>query len=185
MWANARSLLVATTILIATTAVPLLAQPNAAGAVVDTAMAPLTWLVGEWEGTGFMQTPQGRQGAAVTERVESRLDGRVLIFEGIGRERAPDGTAGPVVHHALGVLTFDPDNARYAFRAYRDGQLMDPEASLADGIFTWSFTVPGGRVRYRLWTDSGEWLETGELSSDGATWRPFFEMRLRRTASGR
>lgn len=147
-------------------------------------MAPLGWLVGEWRGLGSMQTPAGRSTASVLEMVESRLEGRVLVIEGIGRDTAA-GAGGHVVHHAFAVLSYDPDAGRYAMRAFRDGRFVDAETRLGDGVFTWGFPVPGGRVRYHIRQDSGDWLETGEYSPDGTNWRQFFEMRLRRAAAPR
>ncbi|MGI8618433.1 MAG: hypothetical protein ACR2L6_05015 [Gemmatimonadaceae bacterium] len=145
-------------------------------------MKPLAWLIGEWEGEGSMQTRTGREVAAVREKVEGRLDGRVLVLEGIGREPAADG-AGRVVHHAFGVLSYDPEKREYVFRAFRDGGVINPVSRFAAGVFVWEFAVPGGRTRYLIREDNGEWLETGEYSADGSTWRKFFEMRLHRVGA--
>lgn len=161
------------------------AQRPGAGAAVDSAMAPLAWLVGEWEGTGTMQTRSGSEVASVHEKVEARLGGRVLLMEGVGREPNASG-AGRVVHHAFGVLSYDPEKREYIFRAFRDGGAINPVSRLADGVFTWEFEIPGGgRTRYVIRDDNGEWLETGEYSLDGSTWRKFFEMRLRRVGTPR
>lgn len=162
------------------------AQRPGAGAAVDSAMAPLAWLIGEWEGEGTMQTRTGREVAAVREKVESRLDGRILVMEGVGREPGA-GEAGRIVHHAFGVLSYDPEKREYILRAFRDGGAIDPVSRLEDSVFIWEFTIPGGsgRTRYLIRQDNGEWLETGEYSSDGTTWRKFFEMRLRRVGATR
>lgn len=162
-------------------AAPASAQVNTPARTVDSAMTPLAWLVGEWRGQGTMQTPAGRQIADVHERVESRLEGRVLVIEGIGR----DASSGQVAHHAFGVLSYDPDARRYAMRAFREGRFVDADTELNDGVFTWGFAVPGGRVRYHLRQEEGNWVETGEFSPDGATWRQFFEMRLNRASADR
>ena len=159
-------------------------QRPGAGAAADSAMASLAWLIGEWEGTGESRSPQGRSIATVRESVESRLNGRVLVIEGIGREPSADGT-GRVVHHAFGVLTYDPERSQYAFRALRDGGVVDAETSLADGVFTWGFPIPGGRIRFHIRQVDGEWHETGEYSADGTTWRKMLEMKLRRVAASR
>ena len=158
------------------------AQRPGAGAAVDSAMAPLAWLVGEWEGTGTMQSRTGAEVASVHEKVEGRLGGRVLIMEGIGREPSAD-RSGRVVHHAFGVLSYDPEKKQHLFRAFRDGGVVEAETSLVDGVFTWEIAIPNGRSRYRIRRDGEEWLETGEYSLDGSTWRKFFEMRLRRVPS--
>lgn len=158
------------------------AQRPGAGAAADSAMAPLAWLVGEWEGEGVSQTPTGRSAATVRETVESRLNGRVLVIEGVGREPSADGK-GRVVHHAFGLLTYDPEHGQYAFRALRDGGVIDAETSLADGVFTWGFSIPGGRIRFHIRQVDGEWHETGEYSADGAAWRKMLEMKLRRVGA--
>ena len=160
------------------------AQRPGAGEAADSAMAHLAWLAGEWEGEGESRSPQGRSVATVRESVESRLNGRVLVIEGIGREPSADGT-GRVVHHAFGVLTYDPERGQYAFRALRDGGVIDAETSLADGVFTWGFQIPGGRIRFHIRQVNGEWHETGEYSADGTTWRKMLEMKLRRVAASR
>lgn len=162
----------------------LAAQRPGAGAAADSAMAPLAWLVGEWEGEGESRSPQGRSVATVRESVESRLNGRVLVIEGIGREPSADGM-GRVVHHAFGILTYDPERKQYAFRALRDGGVVDAETSLADGVFTWGFEIPGGRIRFHIRQVNGEWHETGEYSAAGATWQKMLEMKLRRVAAAR
>lgn len=168
----------------ALSAVPLAAQAPDSGPAVDFAMAPLSWLIGEWEGEAESRSQAGRSIATVRESVEGRLNGRVLVIEGIGREPSADGT-GRVVHHAFGLLTYDPERKQYAFRALRDGGLIDAETSLADGVFTWGFPVPGGRIRFQIRQVGGEWHETGEYSADGSTWRKMLEMRLHRVGASR
>jgi hypothetical protein len=162
----------------------LAAQRPGAGAAADSAMVPLAWLIGEWEGQGESRSPQGQSFATVRESVESRLNGRVLVIEGIGREPSADGT-GRVVHHAFGVLTYDPERRQYSFRALRDGGVIDAETSLADGVFTWGFEIPGGRIRFHIRQVNGEWHETGEYSADRTTWRKMLEMKLRRVSASR
>lgn len=182
---HSRSVLVALPLLCGAVTMPLPAQIADARPIVDSAMAPLAWLVGEWRGPGTMQTRAGPQVADVLERVESRLDGRVLVIEGIGRDMAAGEGAGQVVHNAFALLSYDPDAGRYVMRAFREGRFVDADAELSDGVFTWGFAVPGGRVRYHIRHDAGNWLETGEFSPNGANWRQFFEMRLDRVAAAR
>jgi hypothetical protein len=167
--------------LVAVPPAPTSAQTDA-GAAVSAAMEPLAWLVGEWTGEGWNESASGRSTVLVTERVESRLEGRVLIVEGIGHAKEATESPGEVVHHALGVASYDPGRGHYVLLAFRDGRVVDAVTSLEDGTFVWGFDVPGGgQVRYRIRQDAGDWLETGDFSRDGgATWRPFFEMRLHR-----
>lgn len=147
------------------------------------AMEPLAWLVGDWEGEGWIQLgPAERQEFIQTEHVEPAFGGRILLVEGIGRGRVPDGE-GPIEHHAFGVLSWDAEENSYRFDTYRAGDRgVDADATLEEGVFTWGFDTPGGTVRFVLReTESGEWHETGAFSPDqGSTWNPFFEMTLAR-----
>ena len=160
------------------------AQRPGAGAAVDSAMAPLAWLIGEWEGEAVAFSRAGASPGTSRESVEGRLNGRVLIMEGIGREPSADGK-GRVVHHAAGFLTYDPERGRYVLRALSEGGVVDAEATLTDGVFTWGFQVPGGQIRYHIRQVNGEWHETGEYSADGTTWRKMLDMKLRRVAASR
>ncbi len=147
------------------------------------AMEPLAWLIGDWSGEGWIQLGPGeRHEFTQTEHVERTFGDRLLLVEGIGRARVPGGQ-GPIVHHAFAVLSWDDQRGTYRFDTYRAGENgVDAEAVHEDGVFTWSFDAPNGKVRFRIHeTEDGEWHETGQFSPDqGVTWHPFFEMRLRR-----
>jgi hypothetical protein len=151
------------------------------GQTAREAMAKLGFLVGRWEGQATMDMgPGAKHDVVQQETVEARLDGLLLVVEGTGRTKDD----GRLVHHALGVISFDPLAGRYRVAAYRqDGQSVDAVANfLEDGAFQWSFSVTGTRsVRYTIrQSEDGEWLETGEITHDGAAWLPFLEMRLKR-----
>ena len=67
------------------------------------AMKPFLPAVGKWRGEGWMQMGPGEPQRTVSEeRVESRLEGLVLVIEGLHHARNADGSAGRVVHNALG-----------------------------------------------------------------------------------
>src|SRR5262245_62100286 len=61
-------------------------------------MKKLDWFIGHWKGTGWIQMgPQGRREFTQTETVEAKLDGLVLVIEGLGKAKADGST----VHTAL------------------------------------------------------------------------------------
>ena len=146
------------------------------------AMQELAFMVGTWEGTSATRMGQGpAQEARGREVVRWRLDGLALLIE--GEFRALDASAdSPAVHQALGIITYDPDTAKYRFQAYTaSGQLADSEGLVEDGAFTWHLpTTPQGmQIRYHLSLDEeGRWHEVGEGSRDGEQWFQFFEMIL-------
>lgn len=149
------------------------------------AMRPVAWLAGEWRGEGwFRRGPGEPRPFTQTERVTPAFGGRLLLVEGVGRARTDDGEEGPVVHHAYGVLSWEPDEGHYRFRTYlADGGGVDAEARVEDGALVWGFEVDEGRIRYRIRRTEGDrWHEVGEYSPDGSTWHPFLEMTLRRAS---
>jgi hypothetical protein len=146
------------------------------------AMARLDFMVGEWEGSSATRMGPGPAAQAVgREVVRWRLGGLALLVEGeFHASDAPSG-AEPV-HQALGVITYDLGVGRYRFEAHTAaGQSTASEATLVEGVFEWRLRTPRGWIRYRLSLDEqGRWRETGEASSDGERWLPFFEMTLTR-----
>ena len=147
-------------------------------------MGAAGWLVGEWEGAGWIEDGGRRAEFRSREVVEPRMGGRVLVVEGHHTAEIP-GMGEVPVHQALGVLSWDGRAGKWVFRTYtaRGGQGEANEAEVADGRMVWGYDDPRmGRVRYTITrTEAGEWREVGDASSDGgATWRRFFEMVLTR-----
>jgi hypothetical protein len=159
--------------------------PTGTGAAEREAMKRLDFIVGEWKGEGtFRSGPGPGEKAQVVEKAETRLDGLVLLFEGVGTAKAADGTE-TIVHHALGVLNYDAKQEMYLMRAIKsDGTSVDAQATFVGDVFVWGFEVPGGRVRYTIrLTPEGRWHEVGGFSRDaGKTYTPFFEMTLEKVA---
>lgn len=146
-------------------------------------MRKLDWLVGEWKGEAVVQMGPKTEYALQHERVQTKLDGKVLLVEGVGRRKLEDGGAGEVVHNALAVLSWDPEKKNYRFSTYladRPGAEATLEVTGPTSA-VWGLDTPRGKVRYTIsLTDEGEWLEIGEWSSDGAKWNKFIEMRLQK-----
>lgn len=139
-------------------------------------MKKLDWWVGEWSGPATIQMGPGEpQKVQQSERVQSKLGGRVLLVEGLGK------TGDEVVHQALGVVSYNEKTKKYEFDAWtaRDGH-TDAWIDVAEnGVVTWGFDTPMGKIRYTVTrTEAGAWYETGEYSRDGNQWRKFFEMTL-------
>lgn len=142
--------------------------------------------VGRWQGEGSMQMGPGEpRKSKVDEHVESKLDGMVLLVEGIGK--AHDASRQEiVVHHALAVLSYDKNTEQYKFRSFlKDGRSTDAWLKpTGENTFQWGFDIPGrGKTRYSIVLDPVKktWDETGEFSQDGTTWMKFFSMHLTKT----
>ena len=116
----------------------------------------------------------------MTETVERKLGGAVLLVEGRGTVPVP-GAEDRVVHHALGVISFDPGTSSYTLRSYlATGQSGNFALTLLDGGVSWTREVAGGRIRNTARYTADEWHEIGEFSRDGATWTQVMELRLQR-----
>ncbi|HYG18367.1 MAG TPA: hypothetical protein VD816_05530 [Ohtaekwangia sp.] len=136
--------------------------------------------IGRWQGEGSMQRGPGEpKKSTVDERIESKLDGTVMVVEGVGKALP----GGEVVHHALGILSYDQKSDQYKFRTYlNDGRNTDAWFNVVgENNFQWGFDIPnGGKTRYSITLDPAQksWVEIGEYTADGNNWLKFFEMRL-------
>lgn len=159
------------------------AQPSQAAPAPE--LKRLDFLLGEWKGAGWIEMGPGRRAEfQQTEHVQSRLNGTVILVEGLGRGKMGSTGEEGVVHHALAVISYNTGAKKLAFRAFRaDGNSVDADATVSDKGMVWGFRDPqrGMQVRYTIKLDEmGRWNEVGELSMDGQAWRKFFEMTLQR-----
>jgi len=143
-------------------------------------MKELEWLVGSWKGNGWMQMgPQGPREFTISEIVQSKLDGLVLVIDGQGKSKAD----GSVVHTALAFVSYDERAKTFRWRAFTaEGRQTDTEAKVGANTVEWGVEIPPrGRMRYTIkLNEKGEWFEVGEMTQDGQTWHKFFEMTLQR-----
>lgn len=157
--------------------------PDASAA--RAAIERLNSMVGRWRGEAWMAREGGQRAQTVmTETVERKLGGTVLLIEGLGQAPAEGGGEPRVVHHALAVLSFEPRTGSYQMRSYlANGLSGDFAVALVEGGVSWSREVPGGTVRNTARFTADEWHEVGEFSRDGTTWTQVMEIRLRREAA--
>jgi hypothetical protein len=152
-------------------------------AAAAAAMEKLAFLIGRWEGEGATRFGPGEPTRSqVVEVAQSKIGGHAVLLEGLGTVAGPDGGAPRVVHQALGVLSYDLYAREYRMRAITaERGTVDADIEVGDRRLVWSFATPQGRVRFTMTLDEqGRWYEIGEYSRDGASWRSFFEMTLRR-----
>ena len=142
------------------------------------AMKVLPPLEGRWEGAGWIRMGPGDPVRFIgEERVESRLDGRLLVVEGL--HRTPDRSK--VVHHAFGVFSWDESAKRYRFDTYvanRGGG--DHHARMEGSALVWEFGAGNGpKRRFTITVENDQWKEVGHVQR-GDDWVQFFEMTLNR-----
>lgn len=187
---TARSLTLLASALLAAT--PALAQTSgstpAPSPAAITALHRLDFLLGEWEGNGWIRTGPGEPATfRQHESVRASAGGTVIVIDGSGTStRASD--QGRVVHQAFAVLSFDPQKHGLRMRAYRaDGVELDGDPVVSADTLVWGFAVaPGMRVRFTIGkAPDGAWHEVGHLLRDGAPPSQFFETTLRKVATTR
>lgn len=135
---------------------------------------------GHWQGEGSIQMGPGEpKKSKVDEHILYKLDGMVLLVEGLGKSVENPGT---IVHQALGILSYDKDD-QYTFNTFlRDGKSAAAWLKpIGENKFQWGFDIPNrGKIRYTITIDPNKktWFETGDFSQDGNNWMKFFEMNL-------
>ena len=162
-----------------------LGQPPQPPVVQQAAMKKLDFLVGQWQGEGWMEfAPGQRRAFKGSEVVHSKLDGLLLGIDGIHRALVGAKGIETVIHSAFGLLRYDEKAKQYRFQAFTThGNYEDAEAKVTDGQLVWGMVIPQfGEVRYTIkLDDKGQWFEIGELIQDGKVARKFFEMTLKRS----
>jgi len=128
-----------------------------------TAMKKLEFLVGDWSGEAtILRGPGQFAEMAQTETAQFKLDGLVLMIEGVGRNKSD----GKPALQALGLISFDDETGTYKMRAFNDGRWLETEVKLADTrkSISWGFAVGAYKTTTVLRiNESGEWTEHGEL----------------------
>ena len=111
-------------------------------------MKKLDWLVGHWKGTGWIQMgPQGRREFTQTETIEAKLDGLVLLIEGLGKAKEDGST----VHTALAFVSYDHRAKKFRWHAFTPEGQIDTEAKVGTDTLEWTLEIPKrGRMRYTI-----------------------------------
>jgi hypothetical protein len=140
-------------------------------------MKKLDWFVGHWKGTGWIEMgPQERHEFTQTESIEAKLDGLVLVIEGLGKAKEDGST----VHAALALVSYDHRANKFRWHAFTAEGQMDTEAKVGTDTLEWTLEIPQrGRMRYTITrNEKGEWFEIGEMIREDQTRHKFFEMTL-------
>jgi hypothetical protein len=147
------------------------------------AMKKLEFLVGDWVGeASVLRGPGQFAELAQTESAHFKLDGLVLMIEGVGRTKAD----GKLSLQALGLISFDDETGSYRMRAFNDGRWLETEVKLADdgNSISWGFTLGEFKTATVLRiSENGEWTEHGELVIGDRPAQKMMELRVRRSSA--
>ncbi len=144
------------------------------------AMAKLGFLAGEWAG----EASAARGGGVVaemkqTEVAQFKLDGLVLMIEGVGRNKSD----GKLVLQALGLISFDDAAGKYRMRAFNDGRWLETDVTLAPDGRGLSGALTPGEIRTKAVlriNEKGEWTESHEITIGASPPRWLMGVTVRR-----
>ena len=144
------------------------------------AMKKLEFMVGKWAGEAHLLRGPGDPVLLIqTEEAQYKLDGLILLIEGVGRTKA-DGKA---ALQALGIVSYDDESGTYRMRAFNDGRFLETELKLLDndkGI-TWGFALRQIRTTsvMRI-TEKGDWTELTEITIGTELPKKYMELTVTR-----
>ena len=148
-----------------------------------TAMKKLEFMVGKWAGEArLLRGPGDPVSLMQTEEAQYKLDGLILLIEGVGRAKV-DGT--PALQ-ALGIVSYDDESGTYRMRAFNDGRFLETELKLlgsGQGI-TWGFAL--GQIRTSSVmhiTEKGDWTEITEITIGSEPPKKYMELTVSRQNS--
>ncbi|XCF05539.1 hypothetical protein ABI125_12490 [Tamlana crocina] len=145
-------------------------QNSETNPILKNKIKELSFMEGNWKGTGWMMNRNGKSEFSQTEEVQFKLDSTAILIEGKGISN------GKVIHNALAILTYDKNKEHYSFRSYLpSGMTAEFKAEIIDNKLYW---YPNENVRYIVWlNENKQWYEIGEYKR-GEKWNKFFEMTL-------
>jgi hypothetical protein len=98
-------------------------------AAQPAALKKLDFWVGKWSGEAGVLGGSGEPRELIqTEEAPYKLDGLVLIIEGVGKTK-PDGR---VALEALGTVSYDDEAEAYQTCAYNDGRYLETDLKLGE-----------------------------------------------------
>ena len=151
----------------------------------DDKLSGLDFMVGEWVGEGWIQIGRERKTFTARESLERKLDGSLLVVDGLGRSVDEKTGVEKVVHQAYGIFYYDYDSRKVLFRFFK----ADGPAGLSEPVFSknkvvWGFVAEPTKSEVRfteLLDEEGNWVEKGEVMLKGRNeWIQFFFMKLKR-----
>ena len=143
-------------------------------------MQKLDFLVGTWAGEARLLRGAGEVVELIqTEEARYKVDGLILMIEGVGRNRS-DGKA---ALQAVGLISYDDETGTYHMRAFNDGRWLETEVKLADSGrgLAWGFALGEIKTRSTLTINGkGEWTELAEVTVGSEPARKLMELTVRR-----
>jgi hypothetical protein len=146
-------------------------------------MQKLSFLVGKWAGEARVLRGPGELVELIqTEEAQYKLDGLLLLIEGIGRTKS----TGNLTLQALGIISYDDESGAYRMRAFNDGRFLETEVKLSSEAkeMTWGFSLGEIKTNSILrMNDQGTWTELHEITIGAQTPKKLMELTVRRESN--
>lgn len=143
-------------------------------------MKKFAFLVGKWSGEArALRGPGDPLELVQTEQAEYKLDGLLLVIEGIGRIKSD----GKIALQALGIVSYDDECKEYRMRAFNDGRYLETGLKLIenDRAVAWGFQLGEIKTSSMLRIDENEnWTELHEIAIGSQPPRTFMELKVSR-----
>ena len=142
-------------------------------------MKKLGFLVGKWSGEArLLRGPNEWVELLQTEEAQYRLDGLILVIEGVGRAKS----SGQAILQAFGIISFEDESGTYRMRAFNDGRFLETQVELLDegpGM-TWGFALGEIQTKSVMRIDErGEWTELAEIFIGAQPAKKLLELTVR------
>jgi hypothetical protein len=164
-------------------AVAAISLPARAGDALQGQMRAFDFLLGTWEGEGWIQFGPQRRNFRQHETVRTAAGGVVVVVDGLGVGADADNQ-GKKVHEAFAVAHWDAAANQFRWIAFRaaDGTRIEATPVLQENQLIWEPPAIGGRkARFTIRREpDGRWHEIGEAETPDGKRVPFLEMWLKR-----
>lgn len=136
------------------------------------------WMIGQWQGKAISSEP-GNKKTEFTQKEMVRWGAgkTILVVDGIGS----NSDSGEELFNATGLLYYDAESQSYKLHSFtRDNRSIVADFKITgEKLAEWSFTVPTGKIIYKIDAQDGTWEEKGYFQpKDSDAMYPFFEMNL-------
>lgn len=151
----------------------------------NSKMAALDFMAGDWQGEGWIQMGRERKTFKIQESFTRKLDGSLVVVEGLGVNTNTETGVEEVIHRAYGVFYYDEGAKRIGFRYFKeDGAGGQTFPEFSENQLIWGFVVEPSKSKVRFVEridGDGFWIANGEVMPPGRDqWIPFFYMKLSR-----
>ena len=142
-------------------------------------MKKLGFLIGTWAGEArLLRGPTESVGLLQTEEAQYKLDGLIIVIEGIGRTKS----GGQPLLQAFGIISYDDEDGTYRLRAFNEGRFLETQVKLLENGegMTWGFSLGEITTNSVLRINArGEWTEFTEISIGSQPPKKLLELTVR------